>query len=359
MSDEDKYQGGSPSYDERSIDEAALDWLIKQDIGLTPEEQDAFFEWLAEDPRHGEWLAKHQKTYKQFDSLVQWRPEHSEEPNPDLLATSWVKRPWFKTFGTVAAAAVLLLGVSLWRQDSSDLDFQGFLPEQGMMAREYQIHRLKDGSIVELNTGAQIKMQYDADLRRVDLMSGEAYFEVAKDSERPFVVNARGIEVRAVGTAFNVKLAEDSLEVLVTHGKVLMDSSTLFATSDLADKPEPIILNPELEAGQRSLVSFVTEVVVPQLNEITEDEVEVELAWKHQVLEFIEKPLSEIVAEFNHYNTRQISIADQAIMDLEITATFRSYNLDGFVRLLELTNPIQAKVASDESITLVRDSDSP
>ena len=80
----------------------------------------------------------------------------------------------------------------------------------------------------------------------------------------------------------------------------------------------------------------------------------VELAWKHQVLEFVDRPLGEIVQEFNHYNTRQISIADADLLETEITATFRSYNLDGFVRLLELTCPVKASFEGDDSITLTR-----
>jgi ferric-dicitrate binding protein FerR (iron transport regulator) len=152
-----------------------------------------------------------------------------------------------------------------------------------------------------------------------------------------------------------VKLEGDSLEVLVTHGRVLMDSSALVNTSDLVGTDEPIVLTPELGAGQRSLVSFITEVVQPEVAEVTEEEVDEELAWKHQVLEFTSRPLGVIVREFNHYNTRQITIQDKDLYDMEITATFRSYNLDGFVRLLELTGPIRSTIENDESITLTRE----
>ena len=341
------------SPDEGRMEDEALDWLIKQDGGLTPEEQDSFFEWLARDARHGEWFAQHQRTYKQFDSMVQWRPEHSDEPNPDLLATHWLKRPWFWSLGPVAAALVMI-GLFVSQPKESDVFFNGFLPEKGVMALEYQIHRLQDGSIVELNKGAQIAIHFNGEERQIDLLSGEAYFEVAKNPERPFIVSARGINVKAIGTAFNVRLEGDSLEVLVTHGRVVMDSSALVEASDLAGTAEPVIINPELQAGQRSLVSFITEVVLPEVDVISEEEVSEELAWKHQVLEFVARPLGEIVAEFNHYNTRQISILDQELLDMEITATFRSYNLDGFVRLLELTGPIKSIIESDESIILTR-----
>ena len=64
----------------------AAEWLARRDRGLTADEQDAFLQWLAEDPRHGEWFALHRRTVGDFNCLAQWRPEHGEAPNPDLLA---------------------------------------------------------------------------------------------------------------------------------------------------------------------------------------------------------------------------------------------------------------------------------
>jgi transmembrane sensor len=288
--------------------------------------------------------------------LVQWRPEHSDEPNPDLLANFWFQKSWFMKLSSFAAAAVLLLGFSIWQPWQPTEHFNGYLPEEGVMAHVYQIHRLQDGSIVELNTGAQIAIRYSGTERRVDLLSGEVYFEVAKNPSRPFIVSARGIEVKAVGTAFNVKLGDDSLEVVVTHGKVLMDSSALVATSDLKDAVEPTIAKPELGAGQRSIISFISEAMLPFVEAISEDEIDEKLTWKHQVLEFVNRPLSEIVEEFNRYNTRQIIIRDKELLSTQITATFRSYNVEGFVRLLELTSPVHVSSENDESITLIKKS---
>lgn len=354
MSNLGKYSDPSFPDDESRIDEAALDWVIRHDAGLSAAEQDEFFDWLAADARHGEWLKRHQQAFHQFDSLVQWCPENSHEPNPDLLAAPVVKRNWFIGLASLAAAAAVLLGLSVWGPWADRQHFDGFLPEAGAMALDYQIHRLPDGSIVELNKGTQIAIRYTGQQRRVDLLSGEAYFEVAKNPHRPFIVSARGIAVTAVGTAFNVKLAEESLEVMVTHGRVKMDSSALVKTSELSHAPEPLVFAPELGAGQRSHVSFASRAMLPEVAEITEAEVDQELAWKHQVLEFVGRPLGEIVQEFNHYNTRKIMIVDQGLRDTEITATFRSYNLDGFVRLLELTCPVKATFVDEETISLTR-----
>lgn len=105
----------APRHEEISavIDREAAAWLIRRDRGLTAEEQDAFFRWLAADPRHGERLAHHQRTWKDFNLLAQWRPEHGSEPNPDLLARPRPARRWLAWGVPLALAACLALGFFL------------------------------------------------------------------------------------------------------------------------------------------------------------------------------------------------------------------------------------------------------
>ena len=99
-----------PPDDIRRLDREAAAWLVKKDHGFTAAEQDAFFQWLAADPRHGEWFARHRQTWKEFNLLAEWKPEHSTEPNADLLAKSVrarapvIRWAWF---GGLAAAAAL------------------------------------------------------------------------------------------------------------------------------------------------------------------------------------------------------------------------------------------------------------
>ena len=69
----------------KRIDREAAEWVAKKIGGFTAKDQDVFFDWLAADPRHGEWYENHQKTWKELDLLAQWLPEHSDRPNQDLL----------------------------------------------------------------------------------------------------------------------------------------------------------------------------------------------------------------------------------------------------------------------------------
>ena len=92
---------------ELRLNQEASDWIAKQDLGFTPEEQDAFFEWLAQDPKHGEAYSARKSVWNDLNILAEWRPEHSVEPNPDLLAVSR-KGPiikWLAVASTLAAGS--------------------------------------------------------------------------------------------------------------------------------------------------------------------------------------------------------------------------------------------------------------
>lgn len=195
---------------------------------------------------------------------------------------------------------------------------------------------LGDGSVVELNRGAQVEVRFSDTERRVLLRHGEAVFLVAKNSGRPFIVAAGEVAVRAVGTAFSVALGEAQVAVLVTEGRVRLDQAPTLA--DPAGEKSP--QTPDLVAGQRAVI---TTAVVPngpqlgtvQVSKVTSAEVERTLAWQRMRLEFVEVPLAEIVAEFNRYNHQQLVVVDAETAALLIGGNFRADNVEAFVRLLE------------------------
>ncbi|MBA3848504.1 MAG: hypothetical protein C0502_00730 [Opitutus sp.] len=317
------------------IDRAAAAWVVRRDRGLTAAEQDEFFHWLAADPRHGERLAQHQRTWKEFNLLAQWRPEHSAEPNPDLLAKPRPRRPWRVALGwgvPLAAAAAFAVAV-FWEKPAP-------APAALATAPRYSQRVLEDGSTVELRGGSEVEVHYTAGERRVVLRHGEAFFTVAKNPARPFIVSAEGVAVRAVGTAFNVRLAAGAVEVLVTEGKV-----------HVAPPPVAGVLAPELpllEAGRRALVPLADAAAAPpSVATVSAAEIARALAWQPRLLDFNSTPLSEVVAEFNLRNTTQLVLAPDAPASLPIMLTFRSDNVEGFVRLLEANGAIRAERAGD------------
>jgi len=322
-------------FSEREIALAASGWIVRNNRGLTAAEQDEFSSWLAADPRHGEWWAKRRQAWSEFDVLTEWRPEHSSEPNPDLLAAPRRGRrnglKWVFPVSLALAAGVAVALIVL-RPAPAGKNVPVIAAAAG-----YESRALDDGTVVELNGGAQIDVQFTAAERRVRLVRGEAHFQVAKNPLRPFVVEAGGVAVRAVGTAFNVLLGSQAVDVLVTEGRVRVDPPAAAAAARVA---------PDVSAGQRVVVSL-SGGAAPVVSTVSEEEIARRLAWQPRLLDFSATPLAEVAAEFNRRNRTQLVLADPALRAMPIVASFRSDNLDGFVRMLEISAGVSAERTGD------------
>lgn len=339
-----------------AIAQAAAAWVLRCDRGLTAAEQDEFSDWLASDPRHGEQLARHRRHWQRLEALAQWRPEHSARPNADLLAPPRVRwsRYWPAAMGLAAAAAV---AVVFWNGGAGSAERAPAMPTNARVADPdagaVSRRTLADGTVVELNRGAVMTAQFTAGERRVRLEQGEAHFSVTKDAARPFVVAVQGMDVRAVGTAFNVRLDRAAVEVLVTEGRVRVSEASAGrdARGETGDRPT---LVPLLEAGQRAVVSLAAQPEAPQIATLTTSEIERVLSWQRRMLEFTAAPLGEIVAEFNRRNAVQIVVVDAELAAIRISASFRSDNIDGFVRLVEMGFGARAERSGANEIRLRR-----
>lgn len=317
--------------DPQRVDEQAANWLWRLDRGLTPAEQDAFLEWLAADPTHVEVLAAHRRDWKRLDKLADWRPEHAGRPNPDLLApaTGGRRRPAFYLV-PLAAAAVLAVAIG-WEFIRSPAPVEPEPPFQEMRHENRRI--LADGSAVKLNDGAGVTVAYSAHERRVRLDRGEGFFIVTKDPARPFIVEVQGLEVRAVGTAFNVSLGRQTVDVLVAEGAVLVETPGAGKVS-----PEEIAAArpTALEARQRTSVPLGAESGSSRtILTLSQQEVKRALAWQHGMMTFDQRSLAAIVAELNLLNEQQLVIRDPEVARMQFSGTIRSDNVAGFVRLLE------------------------
>ena len=192
---------------------------------------------------------------------------------------------------------------------------------------------LPDGTLVELNRGAELTVAFTEAERRVRLERGEAHFAVTKNPARPFIVIAAGVDVRAVGTAFNVRIDAATVEVLVTEGQVGVNRApgTPARPADSASTESAL----QLTVRQRAVVSLQPDAPPPQVATLTKGEIDRVLAWQHRLLDFTAAPLCNIVIEFNRRNVVQIVVSDPELANMRISAAFRTDNIDGFVRLLE------------------------
>ena len=340
-----------------AIESAAAEWLVRHDRGLTPAQQDEFLSWLTASAAHRESFERHRSMWGDFNALAQWRPEHGTVPNPDLLARYRRPSPWrWAAPALLAAAAVALLLV--WSSANR-------APNHATLAFEattYRQETLSDGSVLDLNRGAHVVVQFSAAERRVLLVQGEAQFAVAKNPARPFVVRAGGVEVRAVGTAFNVKLAGPNLEVLVTEGTVHVSQQTVVApatsmatgaSAGPAPTAVPVVLA-ALTAGQRTVISVAAVIAPPVVVQTSDPEIARLLDWQPRLLDFESTPLAEVVETFNRRNPQRLVIGDEELRALTIVASIRSDNVEGFVRLLEGTMGVRAERTQAGEIVLRR-----
>ncbi|MCH6257468.1 FecR domain-containing protein [Puniceicoccaceae bacterium K14] len=337
--------------DRSRIDQEAAEWFIKLDGPLTAEESKAYHLWLEQSSEHAEAYRKYAKTWDRFSLIEDF--DGSSKPDAQVVLGVPESRKisrWTPVRSLVALAAVFFLGLFLW---SASLLFEdGDSSESQSLYAEgaYENRILADGTIIELNTGARLKISYTDSQRRVWLQAGEAHFHVAKDAQRPFLVYAGETEVKAIGTAFNVKRETDFVQVIVTEGRVLFQKRE----EGLDKQSDSISHLQQLDAGEFTSMSLSEEADQPVVKAFTEEELSGLLVWKPATLEFASAPLRDVVMAFNKRNRVQIIINDEKIEDMLIEATFRSDNVMAFVRLLELTFDFRVEYSGDDKIIISR-----
>jgi len=216
---------------------------------------------------------------------------------------------------------------------------------------------LEDGTTVELNHGAVVAAVFSATERRATLVTGEALFEVAKDPRRPFVVHAGGVDVRAVGTAFTVRLEPGTVEVLVTEGRVAVARKESASPTHEA-RPPPLSsallpVTSEVTAGHRATVDLAASTP-PQIVPVSSQAIARQLNWQPQLLDFSSAPLGVAVAEFNRRNRVQFVLADPALAELPVIASIRSDNIEGFARFLDAAPSLRIERRSPTEIVVHR-----
>jgi transmembrane sensor len=327
---------------EAEIRRAAADWVVRRDAGLSPDEQDRFLQWLAADERHREWLARQSGSWAALDGLGDLRPI----PHTDSISNVPVRplaRRWRAPALVLLATAAIVVMMFFVGGGLSD-------PARVPPLLERRV--LEDGSVAELKEGAEVEVHYSAAQRRLTLLRGEARFIVQKDAGRPFLVDAGGVAVRAVGTAFNVSLLRQTVEVVVTEGQIKLLETAARGSEALVPAADTVA--PLLVAGQRARVSMASPGAAPEITEVGAAELQRLQAWQPVLLDFSAVPLRRVIEEFNRLNRRQLVLLDAGLGDLPIVASFRSDNLDGFVELLARTAGIAVERRDDHEIVLRR-----
>ena len=249
---------------------------------------------------------------------------------PESHSRSDARIPWAHLY--VAAGVLLAVGLTAlgtyWVRGARGGEYSTPVGEVASVP-------LKDGSSITLNTATAVHVDLTPRERRVDLAHGEAFFVVAKDLNRPFVVRAGSKRVVAVGTQFSVRRDGDDVRVVVTEGTVRLESiGRPMHVKGEGTQGDAGSGSPESARLPAGTIARATESDV-LVEERSIPEAEEALTWRLGYLTFHETTLAEAVEEFNRYNEHRITIEDPKLAAIRISGTFRPTNNEAFVRLLQ------------------------
>jgi transmembrane sensor len=187
---------------------------------------------------------------------------------------------------------------------------------------------LADGSVMTLDAESAVVARMSDDTRTIELARGRAFFAVAHDGSRPFVVTAAGTRVVALGTRFDVNLVADGMTVTLLEGRVRVGEQTL--------------------APGQQYVQRDSEAIVRTVGAASENAV----AWRTGLINFDNDPLSDAVAVMNRYSQEQIVIESAIVRSLRVSGQFRAGETERFAETLAEMNELRA-VRRDGQIELV------
>jgi transmembrane sensor len=314
-----------------TIYEQALDWVVlRHRRDLAPHEAAAFDAWYAADSRHRGAYLRATAIHAMLDQAT---VQESLKPRPERLEQEWAGSSWqpaarrrlWITYGAIAASLAVMAGTWFAPFSTGEPALQTAQGEQRRLP-------LADHSVVNLNSASRVSVKYTDTGRQVRLQQGEAWFEVAKDKTKPFVVEAGDVRVRAVGTAFSVRRYGNGAEVLVTEGKVEVWNAD--------------------GAGRRQLLLAGQQAFVPdQPAEITvrrePQEIQRKLAWREGKLIFKNQTLGDAVADFNRYSRKKFDIVDPGLAGTTLVGHYRIDQPERFARDVSAFLDVPVAVTKD------------
>jgi transmembrane sensor len=292
-----------------SREHTATAWLIRrEENGWTADDNARLEAWLNADPKNRIAFYRMQFGWQKVDRLAALR--EPAVPMPVHNSARWWGRrgvgPALSIAASLALGAIIVWHLVGLERHTYTTSIGGRIEVP-----------LSDGSKIELNTDTRLRAEVNANSRTVWLENGEAYFDVAHDATRPFVVHGGTRNITVLGTKFSVRRDGDRVEVVVLEGRVRVD---------------------DLASPERAVVITRGDIAISQgvaLNiKHSEEHAADELSWRRGMLTFNEMTLVDAAAEFNRYNHKQLVVVDPRAAAVHIGGSFDATNVEAFVRLL-------------------------
>lgn len=333
--------------------ETAADWLQRlDDPQLKEKDIQAWLEWFSACDANRNAFEELQALRRRFREMPEnYRDALKGRMAADSRSSSGRSRWRQRVLALAASVCAAALGLGVWWNVQTNVVTATYAAP----AHQHRTVTLQDGSSVVLAAEAIVDVAYSRERRALNIQRGAAYFEVRKDFVRPFIVEAGGVRVTAVGTAFNVQRTADDVTVTVTEGQVSISggagslpSPAGVGAEDARGEAPPSEQDVLLRVGQR--------LVLPLANDAGATSVVAagpESQWEDNRAAFIDAPLSEVLPVINPYASAQLVIDDPRVADLTYTGTIFRDHIDEWVASLPRIYAIRAVPIDDGTITLV------
>lgn len=322
----------------RANEEATQWWLQLQGQEMSRQQREAFVDWLRESSVHVAEMLRVASVHGALEQFENWARIATEGSSSDeqvvvslhdggdaaSAKSRWSGRRWpiaAAVAGIVVATALLLSAV------------RGQVMETDRGERREVV--LADGSVVQIDPESRLRVRFEEHSRRVLLDSGRALFRVARNPNRPFLVEADATTVRAVGTAFGVERRGQGVVVTVSEGKVAIERT------DVAPVQAFLTANEQVTVSAGGSATPVRKVDSARA-----------LAWAEGRLNFEKTPIREVVAQFNRYNTIQLHVEDDELARRPISGVFNAANPEAFIEFLQATTSVQIERDGDGDVVI-------
>lgn len=323
----------STSIDKQIMDQA-LDWVVRlRSENVSESEISQFADWLADSELHrlawdmalDTWETTDALSYLPLDELLQEPKKATVHSFTDRLARAW--RP------LAVAASLLIAVVAVLTFTRTDAVYY----QTGI--GEYRAVTLEDGSVIELNTNTLVEVLFEGNSRDIELVRGEAYFNVMPDKASPFTVNFGNASARALGTAFNVYRQTDAKTIVtVTEGVVRVSELAGSATSSA--QSELLLANHSIAIDATRGLS---EALVVESEEI--------VVWRDRQIVFSGTPLLEAIDVLNRYLESKIVLSETTSTSLKVSGVFSSKQQDEMV--LAVAQALDLDVIKQDEVWLL------
>ena len=339
--------------DEQRIEQAS-DWIAKLDKGLSKDEKSALQLWLAKTPEHTSALLEVAQLWDKMDDLSRLSDLFPQTVIEKKKTVSWIT--------TIAASVVIALSIGFYQAGYNILPFG---PDASSpiiaMQKSFQTGigesntiNLPDSSKMVLNTNSFVQVKYTDEARIIDLQRGEIHIDVAHDSSRPLSVIAGGKVIQAVGTAFNVEVRNEMVELIVTDGKVLVAQKESKSEFDDIEAMVKKLPKSSMAISKGEKVDLdLTGKTQEKVTKVDAVDIAASLSWRQGNLIFRNESLAEAMAEISRYTDIEFELSDDhQLRGVKVAGMFKTGDVSGLLDVLTRNFNIDYEKVGQDKIIL-------